>query len=92
MKIQTINLNLYIKSNLLFPILGVLVGISFSLCEAMVSYSDTASPSEPVKEKFFNAISKNFFNENTLVYASIGIGTGLLLNLIISIFNRKRRD
>ena len=37
MKIQTINLNLYIKSNLLFPILGVLVGILFSLCEAMVT-------------------------------------------------------
>ncbi|GIZ16380.1 hypothetical protein RCZ15_24390 [Capnocytophaga catalasegens] len=58
----------------------------------MVSYSDTASPSEPVKEIFFNAISNNFFNENTLVYVSIGIGTGLLLNLIISILNRKRRD
>ena len=89
MKIQTINL---IKSKLLFPILGMFVGILFSLCETMVAYSDTASPSEPIKEIFFNTISNNFFNKNTLVYTSMGIGTGLLLNLIISIFNRKRRD
>ena len=58
----------------------------------MVAYSDTASPSEPIKEIFFNTISNNFFNKNTLVYTSMGIGIGLLLNLIISIFNRKRRD
>jgi hypothetical protein len=89
MKIQTINL---IKSKLLFPILGMFVGILFSLCETMVAYSDTASPSEPIKEIFFNTISNNFFNKNTLVYTSMGIGIGLLLNLIISIFNRKRRD
>ena len=89
MKIQTINL---IKSKLLFPILGMFVGILFSLCETMVAYSDTASPSEPIKEIFFNTISDNFFNKNTLVYTSMGIGIGLLLNLIISIFNRKRRD
>ena len=89
MKIQTINL---IKSKLLFPILGMFVGILFSLCETMVAYSDTASPSEPIKEIFFNTISNNFFNKNTLVYTSMGIGIGLLLNLIMSIFNRKRRD
>lgn len=89
MKIQTINL---IKSKLLFPILGMFVGILFSLCESIVAYSDTASPSEPIKEIFFNTISDNFFNKNTLVYTSMGIGIGLLLNLIISIFNRKRRD
>ena len=89
MKIQTINL---IKSKLLFPILGMFVGILFSLCETIVAYSDTASPSEPIKEIFFNTISNNFFNKNTLVYTSMGIGIGLLLNLIISIFNRKRRD
>lgn len=89
MKIQTINL---IKSKLLFPILGMFVGILFSLCEAIVAYSDTAFPSEPIKEIFFNTISNNFFNKNTLVYTSMGIGIGLLLNLIISIFNRKRRD
>jgi hypothetical protein len=89
MKIQTINL---IKSKLLFPILGMFVGILFSFCEAIVAYSDTTSPSEPIKEIFFNTISDNFFNKNTLVYTSMGIGTGLLLNLIISIFNRKRRD
>jgi hypothetical protein len=89
MKIQTINL---IKSKLLFPILGMFAGILFSLCEAIVAYSDTASPSEPIKEIFFNTISNNFFNKNTLVYTSMGIGIGLLLNLIISIFNRKRRD
>ena len=89
MKIQTINL---IKSKLLFPILGMFVGILFSLCEAIVAYSDTAFPSDPIKEIFFNTISNNFFNKNTLVYTSMGIGIGLLLNLIISIFNRKRRD
>ena len=89
MKIQTINL---IKSKLLFPILGMFVGILFSLCETIAAYSDTASPSEPIKEIFFNTISNNFFNKNTLVYTSMGIGIGLLLNLIISIFNRKRRD
>lgn len=60
MKIQTINL---IKSKLLFPILGMFVGILFSLCEAIVAYSDTASPSEPIKEIFFNTISNNFFNK-----------------------------
>lgn len=77
------------KNKYIFPILGVVVGILFSLWEALISYGDTASPSEPIKEMFFNAISNNFFNENTLVYVSIGIGTGLLLNFIINMFKKE---
>ena len=57
MKIRFINLNLYMKSKLVFSVLGVFVGALFSLCEAIVSYGDTASPGESVKEMFFNTIS-----------------------------------
>lgn len=64
---------------LVFIIIGGIAGVLFSLWDAMVSYSDTAS----IDDQFGLAIiSWPFFLIKTLIYLSMGSVFGWLISLV----------
>lgn len=67
------------KNKYIFPILGAIIGVLFSLWDALISYGDTAPPDELIIKTFKNAISNYFLNKNTLIYIFIGVGLRQLL-------------
>lgn len=67
-------------------IIGVLVGILFSLWDSMVNYADTA----PINDEMgIEIISWPFFIKKTLIYMVIGGLTGCLISFIIHKFYRR---
>lgn len=87
MKRRIIHHKLYImnKRKLIFSIVGILIGFSFSFWDALVSYADTAPIEESLKTVLINVVGTPIFILRTVLYGGIGFFAGIIISYLLTV-------
>lgn len=72
------------KRKLIFSIIGILTGISFSFWDALVSYADTAPIEESLKMMLINVVSTPVFILRTVLYGGAGFWAGIIISYLFA--------
>ena len=71
------------KKRSIFSVVGMFLGMGFSVVDGVVSYTDTASLEEPLSRMLANILSSEIFIKHFLIYSLIGLGVGFVFGLFM---------
>lgn len=70
-------------------ILGVIIGLTLAISDAMISYADTA----PIEDEIgFEIISWDKFIFKTIIYVVIGLSVGVTIQFVVKkLYNNRKK-
>ena len=71
------------KKRSIFSVVGMFFGMSFSVVDGVVSYTDTASLEEPLSGMIGNILSSEIFIKHFLIYSLMGLVAGFVFGLFM---------
>ena len=71
------------KKRSIFSVVGMFLGMGFSVVDGLVSYTDTASLEEPLSGMIGNILSSEIFIKHFLFYSLMGLIVGFVFGLFM---------
>lgn len=71
------------KKRSIFSVVGMFLGMGFSVVDGVVSYTDTASLEEPLSGMIGNILSSEIFIKHFLIYSLMGLVVGFVFGLFM---------